>query len=203
MADARRGAGRAGGPSAAVRPLCWTRATPPRSGPERHSGAADAEAGSLPGPFPGSAAPDGTGVSPAGDGERVNPARGGLESTRGVGAAGRRPSGKPDVVALPKRMAFVHPSFSGRPSTPTFAAWPPPASARCHLIPVCVQSSTSAAASASSRLSRPSGVVDSHRNSFTRRGEPWHITTECGPSRTRWWAGSVPSQARCSGAVCS
>src|SRR5437870_7691461 len=65
------------------------------------------------------------------------------------------------------------PSFSGRPTAPTFTAWAaPPLSARLHLSPVCVQSSTSAACSASRRRSSPSGVVDSQRNSLIRRGEP-------------------------------
>ncbi len=95
----------------------------------------------------------------------------------------------------------VRPSLAGRPRAPTLTTPRPAASSRDQCSPVCVQTTTSASASPSSRRTKPEGVVLSHRNSLIFRGEPWQSSNLRPAIDSRMCPGSVPIQALCPGLV--
>ena len=53
------------------------------------------------------------------------------------------------------------------------------------------------------RARNASGDVDSHRNSFTRRGEPCAMSTRRPPQLARKVGGNARSHGRHDGAVCA
>ena len=86
------------------------------------------------------------------------------------------------------RHTRVAPSFSGRPNTPTFTKCRSSANTRCHLIPVCVASTTSARV-----LKKVFEKMRRRRRFpeklFALRGLPWHNSSRYLPSEIRTCAG--------------
>ena len=90
----------------------------------------------------------------------------------------------------------VWPSCAGRPIAPQFTTSRPPGSARDQCRPVCEHTITSVSCASHSHTRKSSEHVLSHRNSFCRRGEPWHSSTRRPPSVSRVSRGSARNHAR-------